>query len=115
MKRVVSIVLLAVSLLFVSCGKEYDYEICVGEQIVLDLQSSGPSTGYVWHWDKHDDVLDTISHVFSPYDESFSGNPGIEHWTFVGKRKGSTTIRMLYKRTWEKEIEDSREYSVNVK
>ena len=114
MKRKVSAVLLAVILLLVSCGKKFDYEIYVGEQIVLDFQSSGPGTGFAWHWDKHDDILDTISHVFSPYDENFSGNPGIERWTFVGKRKGLTTIRMVYKRSWEIGIEDSREYSVKV-
>lgn len=115
MKRVVSIVLLAVSLLFVACGKEYDYEICVGDQIVLDLQSSGPGTGYAWQWDRLDAILDTVSHVFSPYDENYSGNPGIERWTFIGKRKGSTAIRMIYKRSWESDIEEVREYSVIVK
>ena len=115
MKRIILAVFVAVILLLISCGKEYDYEISVGEQLVRDLQSSGPSTGCAWHWDKHDDILETISHMFSPYDENFIGNPGIERWTFIGNKKGSTTIQMVYKRSWENKIEDSREYSVKVK
>ena len=115
MKRVIPLFVLSLILLFTSCNKDYDYEIRVGESIVLNLNSSGPGTGYAWQWNIADDVLDTISHEFIPYDENFNGGPGVERWTFVGRRKGITTIKMIYKQPWETEIVDSREYEVRVK
>ncbi len=105
----------SVCLLFISCGKDYDYEIGIGERIVIDLESLGSSGGYSWLWDKRDDVVDTVETEFLPYYENFEGSPGIERWVFVGAHKGSSVIRLHYKQPWETEVIESREYSVLVK
>ena len=107
--------LLPLILLLTSCGKDYDYEIVVDEQFVLNLETSGMGSGYSWQWEKKDDIVDTFKREFIPYDENFIGGPGIEQWTFVGKRKGTTRIKMTNKRPWENEIIDSRVYTVKVR
>lgn len=113
MRQLVFALLLPLLLLFTSCGKDYDYEIVVDEQFVLNLETSGMGSGYSWQWEKKDDILDTIGWEFIPYE--FPTGPGVERWTFVGRRKGITTIKMIYKQPWETEIVDSREYEVRVK
>ena len=105
--------LLPLILLLTSCGKDYDYEIVVDEQFVLNLETSGMGSGYSWQWEKKDDILDTIGWEFIPYE--FPTGPGVERWAFVGKRKGTTQIKMIYKRPWETEIIDKREYNVKVR
>ena len=102
-------------ILCVSCNKDYDYKIGINEQIEITLESSGPSTGYCWLWDKKDNILDSVNWEFIPYDETYEGSPGIERWTFVGKRKGSTVIKLNYKRPWEDETLKSQEYNVKVR
>lgn len=109
------ILLVFAAFLMFACNKDYDYEIGVTEQIEITLESSGPSTGCCWLWNKKDNILDSVKREFIPYDESYNGSPGIERWTFVGKHKGSTIIRLNYKRPWEDEILKSQEYSVKVR
>ena len=60
--------LLPLILLLTSCGKDYDYEIVVDEQFVLNLETSGMGSGYSWQWEKKDDILDTIGWEFIPYE-----------------------------------------------
>lgn len=115
MRKPVFALLLPLFLLLTSCSKEYDFKISVGEQIVLDLKTPGMGTGCSWQWEKKDDIVDTFKREFISYDENFIGGPGIEQWTFVGKRKGTTRIKMTNKRPWENEIIDSRVYNVKVR
>ena len=111
--------IIALSILFlilcVSCNKNYDYEIGVNEQIEITLESTGYDGGYSWYWSRSDNVLDSVNWEFIPYDETYEGSPGIERWTFVGKRKGSTVIKLNYKHPWEDEKIKSQEYSVKVR
>lgn len=99
----------------VSCNKGYDYEIGINEQIEITLESTGYNGGYSWHWDKKDNILDSAYWEFIPYNETHNGSPGIERWGFVGKHKGSSVIKLNYKRPWDDETLISREYSVKVK
>ena len=118
MKKVMLLLTFAVVLMFVSCQNgtdDYDFEIEKNEQFVIELESAGPSTGYLWEWEKHGKTVDTLRVEHIPYFEDHMGSPEIERWTFVGKHKGATTIRLTYKRPWETEILESREYSVRVK
>ena len=115
MKRIATTLLFFLSLSFISCSKDYDYEIGINEQIVIELEHTGQGTGYDWYWDKKDNVLDSVSEEFIPYDENMDGGPGIDRWIFVGVQKGTTTIRLNYKRPWETTILEKKEYSVKVR
>lgn len=114
MKSIATTLLLSVSLLFMSCGKDYDYEIGLDQQIVINLESTGYDGGYSWCWDKRDNILDSVCWKFIPYDENHDGSPGIEQWVFVGTHKGTTTIHLGYKHPWEADVLYSREYTVLV-
>lgn len=102
-------------ILCISCNKDYDYEIGINEQIDITLESTGYDCGYSWYWSRYDNVLDSVNWEFISNNETYSGSPGIERWTFAGKHKGSTVIRLNYKRPWEDEILKSQEYSVKVR
>ena len=114
MKRIATTLLFFVSLSFMSCSKDYDYEIGINEQIVIELEHT-EGTGYSWYWDKQDNVLDTVSEEFISYDENMIEGSGIDRWIFVGVQKGTTTIRLNYKRPWETTVLEKREYSVKVR
>ena len=114
MKKNVMLTLMAMIFLLVSCKGDYDYEVAVNEQITIDLEATGHDGGYSWCWDKHDDLLDSVSHVFTPYEEDVVSSSGMEHWTFHASHKGTTVIRLDYKRPWNDSVLDSREYRVKV-
>lgn len=101
--------------LLVSCKGDYDYEINVDEQITIGLESSGHDGGYSWCWVRQDHVLDSVSHVFTPFNEDVNGSAGTEHWIFAGAEKGATTIRLEYRKPWNDTVKDAREYTVSVK
>ena len=57
-KHTKTFILLAFSaFMLFACNKDYDYEIGVTEQIEITLESSGPSTGCCWLWNKKDNIL----------------------------------------------------------
>lgn len=114
MKKIATILFLPVALLFVSCN-DYDYDVVEDEMFVITEETSGPGTGYTWCWDKKDDIVDTLKRAFMPYNAERIGGPGVERWVFVGKRKGTTNIKMEHKQPWRSIVDETRTYSVRVK
>jgi inhibitor of cysteine peptidase len=110
MKKVLFFALLILSL--ASCKKtsidknadvQSSYQIAVGENFKLHLPSN-PSTGYSWQWDNKQlvSVLDTLSHHYDATQPRTVGGGGIETWTFKGVKQGVDSVKLFYRRPWEK-------------
>ena len=76
---------------------------------------SNPSTGYRWHVIFfNQDMLKLISSEFVCELTNQIGGLRRELFNFEAKKKGRTSIKLVYKRTWEKQPMKSKEYFVNV-
>ena len=76
----------------------------VGDTIKVIL-CSNPTTGFKWpdiaqiH---NQDILEQIDHEFVDSEQTgVVGASGKEVWTFKALKKGTTTIKMEYRRPWE--------------
>lgn len=85
-----------------------------GDEFKIELESN-PSTGYRWHlifFNKK--ILKFISSEFVPKTASQIGGGGIERFNFKAIKEGTTSIKLVYKRAWEREATKSDEFFVNV-
>jgi inhibitor of cysteine peptidase len=85
-----------------------------GEKFKIELESN-PSTGYRWHlvfFNKS--ILKLISSEFVPNLTNQIGSSGIERFNFEATKEGRTSMKIVYKRAWEKQAMKSNEYFVNV-
>jgi len=77
-------------------------EVARNSRISLDLNEN-PATGYRWSHPVFDERYLTLeSEEFTPPAQGSIGGGGIRHFIFVAKAKGETSIRVEYKRPWEK-------------
>ena len=78
-------------------------DVKVGRKATVSL-ASNPSTGYSWAWTNRADVrhVDTAGWTFDSDRPGVPGAGGRELWTFKGLSKGSDTVRLAYRRPWEK-------------
>jgi inhibitor of cysteine peptidase len=77
--------------------------------------ASNPTTGYRWEVDALDE--DVLRQVGEPEFEPQSrlvGAPGVEILHFQAVNTGRTTVKLVYRRSWEKDVEPLETYSVDV-
>lgn len=81
------------------------------QEFSVSLESYG-AAGYVWeaHYDRA--VVSMTQKVHEPSTSGTIGNSGTEVFTFVPEQRGTTEIRFLLRRPWEREAEVERIYSV---
>jgi inhibitor of cysteine peptidase len=85
-----------------------------GEKFKIELRSN-PSTGYRWHLVFfNNSILKLISSEFVPNLTNQIGSSGIERFNFEATKEGRTSIKIVYRRAWEKQAMKSNEYFVNV-
>jgi inhibitor of cysteine peptidase len=85
-----------------------------GEKFKIELQSN-PSTGYRWQlvfFNKS--ILKHLSSEFAPKTINQIGTAGIQRFKFEATKEGTTIIKLIYKRPWERETKKAVEYFVNV-
>jgi predicted secreted protein len=78
----------------------------VGDTKRIELPSK-PSTGYSWYPTKEIKENPIISLVDSGYEAAQTGKAGsggVQFWEIKGNKKGSTTLILEYKRSWEKNV-----------
>jgi predicted secreted protein len=83
-----------------------------GEEFVIKLESN-PTSGYSWHPAFDQVLLELISHEFIPRKTAL-GARGEDRFYFKAIKEGITTIKMIYKRSWEKKIEKENEFFICV-
>jgi len=83
---------------------------------VFDIMLEGnPTTGYTWQKTEPEDrdILELIEREFKPQSDRI-GSPGIQIFHFKAVGKGRTTIRLIYHRPWEKEVQPLREFELRI-
>ena len=91
-------------------AKSKDFVVKVGEEFTIKLDSN-PTTGYRWQPLFDDGVLRLVSNDFIPTSKML-GSPGMEYFNFKARKADTTLIKMIYKRSWEKETIKEIEFSV---
>ena len=86
-----------------------------GDSFTITLDSN-PSTGFSWSISAITDesVIDDVSNEFKGADTGMVGAGGQEVWTFEAVDKGSSTIEMKYRRSWEQGVEPAATFNVTV-
>ena len=90
----------------------------VGQEFIIALDSN-PTTGYDWE-ESYDDSMLSLDEEESRYEpdekaEGLVGAGGTQYFRFKALKKGNTEINLVYKRSWEEEIEDEKVFKVNIK
>ena len=86
-----------------------------GDSFTVTLDSN-PSTGFSWSISSitDEDVIDDVNNEFNGADTGMVGAGGQEVWTFEAVDKGSSTIEMKYRRSWEQGVEPAATFNVTV-
>ena len=82
--------------------KEENITIKKGEEFALHFESN-PTTGYEWSPVFNESIINLTSHTFK-LSSSFIGAGGKDNFIFKGISHGTTSLEMLYKRSWEKDF-----------
>jgi predicted secreted protein len=94
--------------------EDHDLSVKCGDKFKIEV-GSNPSTGYKWHLlFFNEDILRLISSEFVPNLRSQIESSGIERFNFKATKEGRTSIKIVYKRAWEKQPMKLNEYFVNV-
>lgn len=76
-------------------------DLAVGETLELSLPEN-PTTGHRWHFDPAPPaVLKVESDHFEPPHGAL-GAGGRRRWTFRAQEPGEGTLKLVYRRSWEK-------------
>jgi inhibitor of cysteine peptidase len=74
----------------------------IGQELILTLNSN-PSTGYCWmRTDTETPVLVTLGKPTYQPGGRLLGASGVELWKFRPEREGMLTLKLEYRRPWEK-------------
>jgi predicted secreted protein len=74
----------------------------IGQELVLTLNSNH-STGYSWiRTDTGTPVLVTLGEPAYKTDSRLLGASGVEVWKFRAAQRGGQTLKLEYRRPWEK-------------
>ena len=93
-------------------------ELKKGETVPLEIESQPGSTGYSWRLVtklKKKDPIAVVNSGYSPSKTDLIGSPGTQFWMLEGKHRGKKRIVLEYKRAWDKEPVQVKEFEVIVK
>jgi len=96
----------------ISCKKEADYTIIVGDSFSIVLDSN-ISTGYGWKCENAEELeCVTLENHFYQQTEEGNGKLGMEVFVFKGEKKGREEIKLSYSRDFSVEIIDAKSFVV---
>lgn len=123
------VVLLSALFLAVGCGSAQEVQVDAdddGRQIALDqgqvlvvTLGSNPSTGYGWQVAEVQEAIlkqtgETEFQESNPGGTPVVGAGGTETLRFEALKAGQTTLKLVYHRAWEKDVEPLDAFSVQV-
>ena len=89
-------------------------ELNTGQMLVISLEGN-PTTGYTWEVAELDDqVLRQVGETeFKPESDAI-GAGGVQTLRFETVNSGQTTLKLVYHRSWEADVEPAETFSVRV-
>ncbi len=101
----------------ISLGAEDDgrqIELKEDQLLVITLEGN-PSTGYMWQVEEIDEkILRQVGEIEFQSLSPLLGAPAKEILRFQPLEEGQTTLKLLYRRPWEKEIEPAETFSIQL-
>lgn len=94
-------------------GGQEAIKLSNGHEFTITLQSN-PGTGYQWIPSFNTTILNLVSHEYKPASTKLLGSPGTDVFTFKAINHGTDTVKMIYKRSWEKESVQEKVFLVSV-
>ncbi|HSJ52886.1 MAG TPA: protease inhibitor I42 family protein [Anaerolineae bacterium] len=88
-------------------------DAAAGEVLAIVLPAN-PTTGYSWQVEADDAYLALLSQEFEPAGPAV-GAGGREVFQFRALRPGSTDLRFQYRRPWEGQAIETRQYQVTIR
>lgn len=89
-------------------------ELQRGRSLEISLEAN-PTTGYGWEVEGVDKrVLRQVGEVEFTPESNRIGAPGVQILHFEAVGAGQTTLRLVYRRPWEKEAKPLKTYSIQV-
>ncbi|MDD1770352.1 MAG: protease inhibitor I42 family protein [Methanomassiliicoccales archaeon] len=85
----------------------------VKERIDLVLEEN-PTTGYGWQMAQLPALLELVDSDYLPDTPQRCGSGGRKVFHFVVARPGSGSLRLEYRRSWEKDVEPARVFEVSL-
>lgn len=89
-------------------------ELAAGQKLVLSLESN-PTTGFDWEVSEIDEAVIKQSGESEYKSESdLLGAGGVRTFTFKAVAAGTSTLKLVYHRSWEKDIPPEQEFTVTI-
>jgi inhibitor of cysteine peptidase len=95
-----------------------EVELALGEDLTITLESN-PSTGFRWEVAEVDEsILQKVGEAHyaasDPGQPLLPGQGGREALRFQAIGTGRTTLQLAYRRSWEKDAEPQKTYSLHI-
>ena len=100
----------------VAAGQEYDgrtIRVQVGDSVKLSL-AENPTTGYKWEFlakPEPECVIVSDAYVANPAMNPIGGG-GAHDWEFRAEKKGTGTVKLGYRRPWEKDAAPAKTFTL---
>lgn len=93
-----------------------EIELGAGQVLVVRLEAN-PSTGYGWQVGEpaEEGTLRQADVIEFQPDSVLLGAPGIQILRFTAQREGQTSLRLVYRRPWERDVEPARMFQLEVR
>jgi predicted secreted protein len=84
-----------------------------GQEFTIILESN-PTTGYQWIPTFNTSMINLVSHNFQPSTIKLMGSPGTDIFKFKATNQGTESLKMIYKRSWEKDFVKEKVFVIKV-
>lgn len=89
-------------------------ELNAGQTLIVSLEGN-PTTGYTWEAAELDEqVLQQVGETEFKPDSDAIGAGGVQTLRFETMNSGQTTLKLVYHRPWEEDLEPAEIFSVQV-
>src|SRR5579862_8254202 len=94
-------------------GRTIDLRVGDGVKVTL---AENPSTGYKWEFLGRPEPLCVIVHDAYVANTAIGtvGSGGVHNWEFRAVDKGTTTVNLVYRRPWEKDVAPAQTFVLTV-
>ena len=94
--------------------KSDDVTVRAGRTFTISLEGN-PTTGYRWEVVEYDEGLLKLTGEDYTSSSDRIGAGGIQEFTFTASKPGTTEVKLVYRRPWEKDVEPLRTFTAHVR
>lgn len=89
-------------------------ELSAGQKLEIKL-AGNPTTGFNWEVSEIDDsIIKQSGEAEYKSDSDLIGSGGMFTYSFEAIQPGTTTLKLIYHRSWEKDIPPEQEFAITV-